>query len=111
MTSLEAAARQAAKGDGQAFEAVCRALQDDVWQYFYALAGDRELAAEAAQGQAGYILASDPLDSGWDLFGIANRKINFLLVSTSTIALSQVGAIVAGHIVGMVFYACAASHC
>ena len=49
MTSLEAAARRAAKGDGQAFEAVCRVLQDDVWRYCYALAGDRELAAEAAQ--------------------------------------------------------------
>jgi RNA polymerase sigma-70 factor, ECF subfamily len=49
VTSLEAAARQAARGDGQAFEAVCRALQDDVWRYCYALAGDRELAAEAAQ--------------------------------------------------------------
>jgi RNA polymerase sigma-70 factor (ECF subfamily) len=49
MTDLETAARQAAKGDGQAFEAVCRALQDDVWRYCYALIGDRELAAEAAQ--------------------------------------------------------------
>ena len=48
MTSLEAAA-QAAKGDGRAFEAVCRALQDDVWRYCYALTGDRELAGEAAQ--------------------------------------------------------------
>jgi hypothetical protein len=54
------------------------------------------------QGQAGYILASDPLDSGWDLFGTADWRINFLLVSTSTIALVQVGAIVAGHIVGVV---------
>jgi len=49
VTGLEAAARRAAKGDGQAFEAVCRALQDDVWRYCYALVGDRELAAEAAQ--------------------------------------------------------------
>jgi len=49
VNSLEAAARRAAEGDGQAFEAVCRALQDDVWRYCYALAGDRELAAEAAQ--------------------------------------------------------------
>jgi RNA polymerase sigma-70 factor, ECF subfamily len=49
MTSLETAARRAAKGDGQAFEAVCRALQDDVWRYCYALVGDGELAAEAAQ--------------------------------------------------------------
>jgi hypothetical protein len=54
------------------------------------------------QGQAGYILASDPLDSGWDLFGTADWRINFLLVSTSTIALIQVGAIVAGHVVGVI---------
>ena len=49
MTGLEVAARQAAKGDGQAFEAVCQALQDDVWRYCYALVGDQELASEAAQ--------------------------------------------------------------
>jgi hypothetical protein len=54
------------------------------------------------QGQNGYILASDPFDSGWDLFGTADWKVNFLLVSTSAIALIQVGAIVAGHIVGVV---------
>ena len=46
---IDAAARQAACGDASAFEAVCRALQDDVWRYCYALAGDRELAFEAAQ--------------------------------------------------------------
>ena len=49
MTGLELAARRAAKGDGQAFEAVCQALQDDVWRYCYALVGDQELASEAAQ--------------------------------------------------------------
>ena len=46
---VEAAARRAARGDGAAFEAVCRTLQDDVWRYCYALTGDRELAFEAAQ--------------------------------------------------------------
>ena len=46
---IDAAARQAARGDTAAFQAVCRALQDDVWRYCYALAGDRELAFEAAQ--------------------------------------------------------------
>jgi hypothetical protein len=54
------------------------------------------------QGQNGYILASDPFDTGWDLFGTGNWKVNFLLVSTSTIALIQVGAIVTGHILGVV---------
>lgn len=46
---VDAAARRAARGDGDAFEAVCRALQDDVWRYCHALTGDRELAFEAAQ--------------------------------------------------------------
>jgi hypothetical protein len=54
------------------------------------------------QGQNGYILASDPFDSGWNLFGTADWKVNFLLVSTSAIALIQVGAIVGGHVVGVV---------
>ena len=54
------------------------------------------------QGQAGLILASDPLSSGWDLFGTAGWSINYLLVSTRAIALVQVAAIVAGHIAGVV---------
>jgi RNA polymerase sigma-70 factor, ECF subfamily len=47
--AVEALARRAARGDGEAFEAVCRALSDDVWRYCVALAGDRELGFEAAQ--------------------------------------------------------------
>jgi hypothetical protein len=54
------------------------------------------------QGQAGYILASDPFEAGWNLFGTADWKMNLLLVSTSAIALIQVGAIVAGHVLGVV---------
>jgi RNA polymerase sigma-70 factor, ECF subfamily len=46
---IDAVACQAARGDDQAFEALCRALQDDVWRYCYALVDDRELAFEAAQ--------------------------------------------------------------
>jgi hypothetical protein len=54
------------------------------------------------QGQMGYILASDPFDQGWNLFGTADWKMNLVLVSTSAIALIQVGAIVSGHILGVV---------
>jgi RNA polymerase sigma-70 factor, ECF subfamily len=46
---LESAARRAARGDAEAFAVLCRALQDDIWRYCYALTGDRELAFEAAQ--------------------------------------------------------------
>ena len=54
------------------------------------------------QGQMGYILASDPLDRGWDLFGTADWRMNLVVVSTAAIALIQVGAIVCGHVLGVV---------
>jgi hypothetical protein len=54
------------------------------------------------QGQMGYILASDPFGQGWNLLGTATWKMNLTLVPTSTIALIQVGAIVTGHVLGVV---------
>jgi hypothetical protein len=54
------------------------------------------------QGQMGYILGSDPFARGWDLFGTAGWKMNLVLVSTTTIALLQVGSIVSGHLLGVV---------
>ena len=53
------------------------------------------------QGQAGYLLASDPLGRGWDLFGTAGQQINYLVVTTATIAVIQVAAILTGHVVGV----------
>ena len=54
------------------------------------------------QGQRGYILASDPFAAGWDLFGTAGWRMNLLLVSTTAIALVQFGAVVGGHLLGVV---------
>ena len=54
------------------------------------------------QGQAGYILASDPFAHGWNLFGTAHWRISYTLISTAAIALIQVGAIVTGHVLGVV---------
>jgi hypothetical protein len=56
----------------------------------------------AFQGQMGYILASDPFDQGWNLFGTADWRMNLTFVSTSAIALIQVGAIVTGHVLGVI---------
>jgi len=53
------------------------------------------------QGQAGYILASDPFGRGWDVFGTRDWAVNFLVVSTRAIALVRVAAIVTGHVVGV----------
>ncbi len=54
------------------------------------------------QGQAGYILASDPLSQGDDLFGTSDWQIVYTVVSTAAIALVQVAAIVGGHVLGVV---------
>ena len=54
------------------------------------------------QGQAGYILASDPLSRGDDLFGTSDWQIVYTVVSTAAIALVQVAAIVGGHVCGVV---------
>jgi hypothetical protein len=54
------------------------------------------------EGQAPLALISDPFGRGWDLFGTATWKVNFNLVSPRGIALVQAGAIVVGHIAGVV---------
>jgi hypothetical protein len=54
------------------------------------------------QGQAGYILAADPFDAGWNLLGLRQFTVNYLAVSVTTIAWVQVLSIVVGHVVGVV---------
>ena len=54
------------------------------------------------EGQGALAAASDPFGRGWDLFGTADRAIDFAVVSTTTIAWVQVAAIVAGHVAGVV---------
>ena len=53
-------------------------------------------------GQLTWILASDPFQSGLNLFGTAFGAVNYTLVTPRTISLVQVGAIVLGHVVGVV---------
>jgi RNA polymerase sigma-70 factor, ECF subfamily len=49
MSEVDRLALRAARGDRAAFEAVCTELADDVWRYCRALAGEEELARDAAQ--------------------------------------------------------------
>lgn len=53
------------------------------------------------QGQAGYLLASDPLGLGWNLFGTAGGQVDLLAVSTGVIAFVQIAGIVLGHVLGV----------
>jgi hypothetical protein len=47
-------------------------------------------------------LASDPFGRGWDAFGTIDVVPNYRLLSTSLIAWVQAGAIVLGHVSGVV---------
>jgi hypothetical protein len=53
-------------------------------------------------GQLTWILASDPFQTGADLFGTAGNSLNLTAVSPETIAGVQVAAIVLGHVLGVV---------
>jgi hypothetical protein len=48
------------------------------------------------QAQLTYLI-SDPLGRGWDLFGTADHRIDFALLSAATIWSVQVGALLIGH--------------
>ena len=54
------------------------------------------------QGQAAGYLASNPLGNGTDLFGTAHWGINYGVISGAGIWYVQVGALVAGHVSGLV---------
>ena len=56
----------------------------------------------AFEGQAFVALLSDPFGEGWDLLGTASNLIDFTVVSPNQIAYVQVGAIVIGHVFGVV---------
>ena len=54
------------------------------------------------QGQVVPRLASDPFGRGWDLFGTAGIRPDFTILAPRTIWYVQVGALVVGHVVGLV---------
>lgn len=56
------------------------------------------------QGQAGYLLATDPLGLGVDLLGMAGASIDYTVVGPATIAAVQVGSIIAGHLLGVITF-------
>jgi len=53
------------------------------------------------EGQLFGIRASDPYGRGWDLFGTAGDAVDWTRVSTGTVGWVQLGAIVAGHLGGV----------
>jgi hypothetical protein len=56
----------------------------------------------AYNGQSLWILASDPLGNGSDIFGTAGNAIDYSVISATGIWYVQVGALVLGHVAGLV---------
>lgn len=54
------------------------------------------------ESQGAIALLSDPYGWGWDLLGTADNRIDYTVLSTATIAYVQAGAIVVGHVAGVV---------
>ncbi|HYF25864.1 MAG TPA: hypothetical protein VD931_09015, partial [Baekduia sp.] len=54
------------------------------------------------QGQAMAYLASDPLGEGSDLFGTASATIDYGVIGANGIWYVQVGALILGHVAGLV---------
>jgi len=54
------------------------------------------------QGQLAIPLASDPLGYGWDLFGTLDYRVNVQPLSADQIWYLQAGALVLGHVLGLV---------
>jgi hypothetical protein len=54
------------------------------------------------QGQYLFPLASDPFHDGWDLFGTKDYVPDLTILEPATIWYVQVGALVAGHVLGLV---------
>jgi len=53
-------------------------------------------------GQKVFVLASDPFGTGADLFGTADRAVDYTVVGVGTIAAVQLAAIVLGHVVAAI---------
>jgi len=54
------------------------------------------------EGQQLIAAVSDPFALGWDLFGTADRKVDFFITAAEPVWYAQVAVIVTGHVLGVV---------
>ncbi|GAC1325676.1 MAG: hypothetical protein NVSMB25_24390 [Thermoleophilaceae bacterium] len=66
-----------------------------------AYVGAHYLTFLLTQGQAILPLASDPLGRGWNLFGTANRVVDYGIIGVTATWYVQVALVVAGHVAGL----------
>jgi ABC-type sulfate transport system permease subunit len=54
------------------------------------------------EGQQLIAALSDPFALGWDLFGTADRKVDFFITASEPVWYVQVAVIVTGHVLGVI---------
>jgi hypothetical protein len=54
------------------------------------------------EGQQLIAAVSDPFALGWDLFGTADRKVDFFITAVEPVWYAQVAVIVTGHVLGVI---------
>lgn len=54
------------------------------------------------EGQQLIAAVSDPFALGWDLFGTADRKVDFFIAAAEPVWYAQVAVIVTGHVLGVI---------
>jgi hypothetical protein len=54
------------------------------------------------EGQATFYLASDPLGQGWDVFGTADRAIDYTYLSQNATWYLQVAFVIVGHVAALI---------
>ncbi len=54
------------------------------------------------EGQQLIAAVSDPFGLGWDLFGTADRKVDFFITTAEPVWYAQVAVIVTGHVLGVI---------
>jgi hypothetical protein len=97
-----AAMRVAAAMTGRATGALARSFVHSLVPIAFAYAVAHYFSLLVLEGQGAIALVSDPFGRGWDLFGTADRSIDYTVVSPNAIAYVQVATIVAGHVAGVV---------
>ncbi len=54
------------------------------------------------EGQFFWSAISDPFDRGWDLLGVADRAVDYTLISPTVVWYIQLAAVVGGHVGGVI---------
>jgi hypothetical protein len=89
-------------GEGHTTEELSRKFAHTLVPIAFAYAVAHYFSLLAYQGQAIAYLISDPLGHGSNLFGTADAGINYNVVHATGIWYVQVGALVVGHICGLI---------